>query len=1148
VSAPTADAAARQRLKTDLDTTFVVEAAAGTGKTTVLVDRVVALVKSGRAQLSRIIAVTFTEKAAGEMKLRLRSRLEEARTGAGASPEERARLDASLEELEAARIGTIHSLCADLLRERPVEAAVDPLFQVAANDEAAQLLEEAFSGWFQRVLPTPGPGVRRLLRRTPARRNGHTPRRLLRDAALRLVEHRDFDAPWRRDESFQRDLEIDAAVAKLRELGALAPRSKRDDNLRKALAEVRRFIEDLDHKESVAPRDHDGLEAALRDLSRKKFWSWNGYGSDFADGLPRSQVLKMRDEAKDALTRLVERSDADLAAHLREELLPVVAAYEAQKSSAGKLDFTDLLIKTRDLLRDQRAVREELQGRFSHLFVDEFQDTDPLQAEILLLLSADDPEVSEMDRARPVPGKLFIVGDPKQSIYSFRRADVALYQRIKARLLEAGAVLLYLSRSFRSVDAIQSAVNAAFAPAMGDGTATQARYVPLEPGRGGAPPDRPAVVVLPVPRPYGEFGTIVEFKIEDSFPDAVAAFVEYLVRGSGWTVEEEGLDRRRHQVPIQPRHICLLFRRFQSYGDDLTRGYAAALEVRRIPHVLVGGRSFHAREEVLALRNALTAVEWPEDELAVFAALRGPLFALSDDQLLAFRAAAGRMHPFRPLDLEALSPAAREVAQALKTLGRLHRRRNRRPIAGTVSELLAATRAHAGLAFWSGGEQALANVLHLADLGRRFESRGVTSFRAFVEQLWDEAAEGEAEEARVVEEGTEGVRLMTVHRAKGLEFPVVILADPTAKAVSQNPSRHVDTARRLWAEPLADCVPWDLLDHREEALRRDREESLRLTYVASTRARDLLVLPGVGDFYERKREGWLDVLLPVMSPRDGTERSPAAPAGCPQFGKDTVVDRPDGARYDPARTVMPGEHQPRAGTHRVTWWDPSALQLGKETDVAMRRQEILAEDPGGENARQSLQANQAWEADRAALLAQGRAPSVEVRAVRMVPADESAGETFPVEISGAARDGRPGGTRFGALVHGIISRAPLDADRPRLEALARFFGRILGSPEAERAAAVEAALAALEHPVMVRARGALEVRRECPVALRTGEREVAEGAVDLAFREADGWTVVELKTDAPDSVSAAYHRQLGLYVRAVAEATGMAAHGVILLV
>ncbi len=152
----------------------------------------------------------------------------------------------------------------------------------------------------------------------------------------------------------------------------------------------------------------------------------------------------------------------------------------------------------------------------------------------------------------------------------------------------------------------------------------------------------------------------------------------------------------------------------------MKRGYVRALEARRVPHVLVGGRSFHEREEVLAVRNALCAIEWPDDELRVFATLRGPFFALSDAALLAYRHRAGSLHPLRPELQKSQSAAEREVFEALEILARLHASRNRRPIADTITRLLSAVRAHAGVAIWPTGEQALANCLRTIELARRF--------------------------------------------------------------------------------------------------------------------------------------------------------------------------------------------------------------------------------------------------------------------------------------------------------------------------------------------------------------------------------------------------------------------------------------------
>src|SRR6266851_1081269 len=186
----------RDRIRNDLDTTLVIEAAAGTGKTTALVNRIVSVIESGRGQLSQIVAVTFTEKAAGELKLRLRAEIEHARHDAALVGDVRNRLDKALEQLEEARIGTIHSFCADLLRERPVEAQVDPMFEVAPEDVASEMFDAAFDRWFEHALQNPGEGMRRLLRRRDlSQRKG--PREIARNAAYELLQWRDFNRSWK---------------------------------------------------------------------------------------------------------------------------------------------------------------------------------------------------------------------------------------------------------------------------------------------------------------------------------------------------------------------------------------------------------------------------------------------------------------------------------------------------------------------------------------------------------------------------------------------------------------------------------------------------------------------------------------------------------------------------------------------------------------------------------------------------------------------------------------------------------------------------------------------------------------------------------------------------------------------------------------
>jgi ATP-dependent helicase/nuclease subunit A len=1137
-----ADQDARDRIRDDLDTTLVVEAAAGTGKTTALVQRIVAALCAGRTRLDRLVAVTFTEAAAGELKLRLRTAIERARQDAHTPPAARAHLDKALSQLELARIATIHSFCADLLRERPVAARVDPMFQVAPDDTAEALFDQVFERWFEKQLDRPGEGVRRVLRQRGRTEDG--PRQKLRAAARELSAWRDFRAPWAH-RPFAREAAIDALMDELAALGAAASQGDPEDYFVRSLREIARFVDDVRRREG-AGRDYDGLEAELSVFARQRHWRWRGWRPRPGDKA-KQELVARRDAVKLALDDFVRAAGADLAPRLREDLMAVVDAYEKRKERAGALDFLDLLLRARDLVRDDADTRAELQQRWTHLFVDEFQDTDPLQAELLLLLAADDPAETDWRRVRPVPGKLFLVGDPKQSIYRFRRADVQLYESVKAQLRAAGADVLDLTVSFRAVPAIQEAVNAAMRPAMEAAAGTQARYVPLAPHRADAP-EQPAVVVLPAPQPFSGWGKPVQWRIEESLPDAIAAFIDWLVRESGWTVTE-----REHpdvRVPVQPRHVCLLFRRLRSWGADVTRPYVRALEARHLRHVLVGGSSFHAREEVASLRSALAAIERPDDELALFATLRGPLFALSDAQLLAWRTRMGSLHPFRTVP-DALPPELAEVADALAVLRDLHRRRNRRPLADTIGRLLAAVRAHAGLAIWPTGEQALANVTRLMDMARRAERQGVTSFRAFVERLERDAEDGEAGEAPIVEDGTEGVRLMTVHRAKGLEFPVVILADPTANLTPQEPQRHVDAARNLCALRLAGAAPGELVDARDEELAREHEEAVRLLYVAATRARDLLVVGALGDGPgDVLADSWLAPLWPALHPPADRSRVPeeTQPPGCPELRGDCVVERPDRVPR-PEGSVAPGLHRPELGSHTVVWWAPSALRLGVEEKVGQKQQALLRADESGRRSDAGVRAHAAWVETRLRVRAEGGRPGLVVTtATERAAVDARGGEDVPIETVGAPGE-RPHGTRFGTLVHAVLAAVPLDADAPTVDAVAVLQGRILGAAMDEVAAAARVVRAALAHPLLRRAAAARVCRRETPILLRLEDGTLVEGVVDAAFEEPSGWTVIDWKTDLELGERAEqYRRQVALYAAAVARATGRPARGVLLRV
>ena len=1134
-----ADAIARRRIAEDLDRTFVVEAAAGTGKTTALIGRMVALLRTGRARLEEIVAVTFTEKAAGEMKLRLRGELERVRASA-ADAIERERFEAALAELEAARIGTIHSFCADLLRERPVEAGVDPAVEMLADEQERALVDRAFASFFEERLADPPEGVRRMLRRKGS------PRRALLGAARELVGRRDHPAPWRRD-PFPRDARIDALLEDLRGLAALAElASGPNDYLARDLARIGRFMAELDAREDVRPRDYDGLEAELLGLRRdRECWKHRGYGTWYGQGLLRQDVISRRDAFLETLDAFLDASGADLAACLRRDLAPVVDAYERLKVRTGTLDFLDLLILARDLVRDQTDVRRELRERTKCIFVDEFQDTDPLQAEILLTLSTDGevPEGGMLapDAPPPVDGKLFVVGDPKQSIYRFRRAEVALYERVKRRLLAQKVELLTLNQSFRAPPDVQRVVNVSFEPLMqGAEDGSQASYVALAEHRA-APVGRPSVIALSIPQPYGQYGTVYKKHVEASTADVVGAWIDWLLNESGWTFE----DPLTHEVRgFESRDVCLLFRNTTSYGRNLVAPYVLGLEARAIPHVLVGGRAFHDREEVLAIATTLRAIEHPADTLSVYATLRGPFFGLSDEQLLLHKTHVGPLHPLVPVGDALWDPERRPVADALDILGRLHLGRNRRPIADTLARFLDETRAHAGVANWPNGEQALANVLRLLELARRFEAQGALSFRAFVEQLDERLERGEGVDAPVVEERAAGVRVMTVHKAKGLEFPVVVLCDPTLSRTVDRPSRYVDPERGLFAAPLAGCAPVELTEHRDEVIRADEAEEVRLAYVAATRARELLVVPCVGD---DPVEGWVDPLHAALYPSEDARRAAEPAPGCPAFGDDSVLERPDKAARSAGRAVRPGLH--RIGGCEVVWWDPSTLGLGRIPKGGLRRTSLLGPGRASEGSDASdagaarVEAYHAWVDARAATLERGGAPSWKVSPVTAIAhATEATSHVPRLERTAAVREGRPGGKRFGTLVHAILAECPLDANDAALAAMARHQGRVLGAPDEEVGAAVTAASAALAHPILVAARAAEGrggCRRECPITVPLADGTSAEGVIDLAYLDDEGrWVVVDYKSDRETGEKLVHAAQLEIYARAVRAATG----------
>jgi ATP-dependent exoDNAse (exonuclease V) beta subunit len=452
-------------------------------------------------------------------------------------------------------------------------------------------------------------------------------------------------------------------------------------------------------------------------------------------------------------------------------------------------------------------------------------------------------------------------------------------------------------------------------------------------------------------------------------------------------------------------------------------------------------------------------------------------------------------------------------------------------------------------------------VLHVAEQARSYEGTGGLSFRGFVERLLEDAESRKAGEAPILEEGSEGVRIMTVHKAKGLEFPVVVLADMTAGIARGAAGRAIDPARRLCAVRIAGWSPVELLEHQEEEVARDRAEGVRVAYVAATRARDLLVVPAIGDgpwgqsAEAPENHGWISPLNAAIYPPKPRWGRPERAPGCPELGRDTVLERPHEVAFNFAR-MKPGLHAFEDKGYGVVWWDPSLLRLGVEPKFGVRQEELLSKEADPRIVERDTERFEEWEKTREATLARARASRLELRTATARAAELArgapahAGTQPEVEVVELPREeGRPAGARFGALVHAVLASVPLDADAASLARTVELARRVLGATEEEAAFAERCVARALESEFLSRARASSSCRRESPVTFRDDDGSLVDGVVDLAFEEKGAWVVVDFKTDRElESALAVYRRQVGLYARIVAQVTGREAKAILLRV
>ena len=837
---------------------LVVTAGAGSGKTRTLVGRYLALLEAG-LPLRSIVAITFTDKAAREMRTRIRTAVE-TWLPACADPAGQARWEEAFAALDSARISTIHALCAEILRAHPAEARVDPDFEVLDESQAALLKAravEAALAW-----ATTAPDVAPLFDCL----SGYQ----LRQALAALVEKRldalaacdaltgDPLACWSEALATRlcRWLEEPAWTAAMERLAPLRA-SHPDDKLEVARREVLACWAKAGA--ALQARAWDALFADL--LALRAAISTGGTKNHWAPGDLAA--------AREAMGALRTHFDAVLAPFLKKTPLSwsldercagafprlrclferALAEYERLKAERRALDFDDLEAGALALLAGNDQALARWQADVCAVLVDEFQDTNTRQQQIVYALSAFDKSANQQIANRHSPfairdspfairdspfairHSLFIVGDSKQSIYRFRGADVTVFRRVQADVVAVGGQHAPLDFTFRAHASLVALVNDLLAPILGaEDDPERPHAVPFAPLS--AHREQPCAGVCP---PYLELHLGLAENAEEGHQVAARALAGRL-------------HRLRAEEGVEWKDVALLFRAATGFPP-----YEDALEQAGIPFVTVAGRGFYERPEVRDLLNGLAALADPTDDLALAGLLRSPAFALSDVALYLLRARnqvfqkkPGFLSPC-PLwqalhgPLERLDPAdAARAARAREIIAELHALAGRTTVGNLLARFLDLTHYRAAL-YLAGGHRLGRNVDKLLADAHRSRLVGVGEFLEYVQSLRDVAArEGEAP---VEAEGA--VQLMTVHKAKGLEFPVVVIAD-AARAVGGRTapvlvSSDLGVLLGLSEEKTLPAVY--RLASLHEADQEDAE-SRRLLYVAATRAKEKLIVSG----------------------------------------------------------------------------------------------------------------------------------------------------------------------------------------------------------------------------------------------------------------------------------------------------------------
>jgi ATP-dependent helicase/nuclease subunit A len=797
-AAPFPDEDARRAIREDLSTTILVEAAAGTGKTRALVDRMVATIATGRATMDCLAAVTFTIKAAAQLRQRFQNALEAAlREESDAL--RRQRLRDALARVDLCFVGTIHAFGARLLRERPVEAGIEPGFLEMDEPEDGVARGEAWERFTAGLFLRDDPRVERLIELG-------VPLGDLERAFDTVCEYADVEIAAEGEGPEPDFTAARRAVEAFLERAAptipAEPPAGGWTGFQEAVRSARRLGEIL---ETDRARD---FVRVLRVLRRSDASKQAGAFKSAADSL-------REDFVKPALARWAE--------HVHPAVMRVLSdardEYRDWRRAQARLNFQDLLLEARDLLRDHPEARRSLARRFTPILVDEFQDTDPLQAEILMLLTGAETDERDWRRLTPVPGSLFVVGDPKQSIYRFRRADIETYEDVRTRIARSGRVLK-LSTNFRSNAPLCDWINRTFSPLFpAEPSREQAGYVPLVARDASSGPAEVFRIVCP------------------SQGNTIKPVVTHDARRIAGNIAAALARRER-----TPGDFLVLFRR-RTYMTD----YAQALEERGVPYEIAGGGAFRSADLAAFLPLLQTLAE-PDDPVPLVAALRGAIFGVDDEALYRFMRAGGRF------DARIEPPAAADprIRRAFDLFREGARLAETLPPAAAISRFADRLGWIAATAAEPLGDSRAGNLVKALAAARKLSAEG-RDFPTLVREL-DRLRREDLIEQMSLEPGRpSAVRLMTLHGAKGLEAPVVFLAEPAADLPdrthcsidrSASPARgHFRVVVRRGersTDEIARPSGWEPMQEREE--RFENAEKTRFLYVGATRARESLVV------------------------------------------------------------------------------------------------------------------------------------------------------------------------------------------------------------------------------------------------------------------------------------------------------------------